>query len=211
MAIVLTASKIVLDSDMAALMGAALNDRSAAAKKKRLMLMILANTGVRVSELAGIRIVDTPWALGVNLIEVNKGKRGNCRNIMITSELAGLIEDYIIHDRAKSLPRGTGKFKLTGWLFYNRKRKKYSRQAIAKMVLRTAKRAKIRNKITPHMLRHRFATVSLANGIDIWKVKSWMGHASLATTEKYLDVAYLFESQAEESLVHLSKALIAVN
>lgn len=210
MVINLTASKIVLDQDAKCLLNVADSLDGINGKKQQLMIHLLFKTGIRVSELAGIRVKDTPYYIGVRLIEVYKGKRGNCRNIPVTQETALMIEDYILNYRPKTVPRRVGKMNPNGWLFYDRNGHKYSRQAIAGIISRLSFAAGMRKKITPHMCRHRFATVALSQGIDIWKVKSWLGHASLATTEKYINMTYLFDVHGNDDLSQLDKALTAV-
>jgi integrase/recombinase XerD len=138
-----------------------------------------------------------PGVLGSLHIEVYQGKGKKSRNIPVSSQFAHDIAEYIRDVRPATVPQRYAKHGLSGWLFFDRRRKKYSRKQIYRMVVRVGKNAGIAKRITPHMWRHRFATRTLdKSGKNLVFVKTLLGHSSIATTEKYL---HLVEMAFRES------------
>lgn len=197
----LTLSKVVLDHEFerfraAIPTGQAVNDR-----RESLLLWLLINTGVRVSELCSLRVKDTPAVLGSLSIEVHKGKGGKSRNVPISEKFAEEIAEYIKSVRPLTLPKRYSKQSLDGWLFFDQRRKKYSRLQVYRLVKKIAKKAGLQKSISPHSFRHRFATRTLEkNGKNIYEVKMYLGHSSISTTEKYLHLVGTLNGGAGEML-----------
>lgn len=170
-------------------------------RREALILWILVNTGIRASEVCALRVCDTPGVLGANAIEVYKGKRKSERDIPVSDEFAADIENYVQTVRPATMPKRFAKSSREGWLFWDRYGRKLTRQQIYRLVVRTGRRAGIRKKVTPHMLRHTFASRAIKkDGSNIYAVKEWLGHNSLETTQKYLQGAFLMGRQYGEML-----------
>jgi integrase/recombinase XerD len=197
----LTLSKVVLDNEFEKFRqfipaGDSLNER-----RESLILWLLINTGIRVSELCGLRVKDTPAVLGSLVIEVHRGKGDKSRNIPISEKFAVDIEDYIRNIRPATLPQRFAKQSLDGWLFFDFRGKKFTRQQIYRLVRRISKKAGILKAISPHSFRHRFATRTLdKNGQNLCAVKAMLGHSSISTTEKYLHLSGMLNRGVGEML-----------
>lgn len=147
--------------------------------RDRAMLELLYGTGMRVSELLGLDLDDLQFELGYLQCE-GKGERS--RIIPVSSVAQGFVERYIQQAR-----NGLGG-RETEALFLNGRGGRLSRQGFWKMIKRRAKLAGIDKEITPHVLRHSFATHLLENGADLRAIQQMLGHADLATTQIYTHV-----------------------
>ena len=140
--------------------------------KSRLMLSFLYSTGLRVSELVHMKVED------VNLEEhtgwVRKGKGSKDRLFIMSESLAQEIKEYL-------------KEKPGAFLFS--KEKALTTRNIQKIIKSTSKRAGISKRVTPHTLRHSFATHLLEQGTDIRIIQAMLGHASLSTTQIYTHIS----------------------
>jgi len=197
----LTLSKIVLDAEFEKFQAAIPTGDSIKDRRESLMMWVLINTGIRVSELCSLRVKDTPAALGGLFIEVHLGKGGKSRNVPVSERLANDIAAYIREVRPRTMPQRYARDSLDGWLFFDRRKKKYTRQQVYLIVRRIARKGGITKPISPHCFRHRFATRTLdKNGQNLYAVKTLLGHASVATTEKYLHVAGMLNREFGELL-----------
>ncbi|WP_215145181.1 site-specific tyrosine recombinase XerD [Exiguobacterium qingdaonense] len=147
--------------------------------RDRAMLELLYGTGMRVSELLGLDLDDLQFELGYLQCE---GKGERARIIPVSSVAQGFVERYIQQAR-----NGIGG-RETEALFLNGRGGRLSRQGFWKMIKRRAKLAGIDKEITPHVLRHSFATHLLENGADLRAIQQMLGHADLATTQVYTHV-----------------------
>lgn len=146
------------------------------AVKSRAMLMLLYGTGVRVSELTHLQIRDIDRDR--KLVHVRCGKGGRDRYVMLPARLTPVLDAYLEAARP------------TCWLFPGAKvGQPMTTAGVLKVCQRTAKRAKITKHITPHTLRHSFATHLLEAGADLRTIQVLLGHRSLRTTVLYLHVA----------------------
>ena len=109
-----------------------------------------------------------------------KGKGGKERIVPVGSFARAALADYLVRTRPL-----LAKSKTNNWLFLNLRGQKLSRQSAWQIISDVAKRAKISREVTPHALRHSFATHLLDGGADIRVVQELLGHSSVTTTQIY--------------------------
>jgi len=144
------------------------------------MLELLYATGMRVSELVGLRLRDMHLDAGyVRCI----GKGSKERVIPVGGEAQAAILDYLAVGRPQLLGQ-----RRSDALFVNRRGAPLTRQGFWKIVKGYRARAGIRAPISPHTLRHSFATHLLENGADLRSVQAMLGHADVSTTQIYTHV-----------------------
>jgi integrase/recombinase XerD len=149
------------------------------------MLEVLYATGLRVSELVRLRIADVNFDAGY-LMAFGKGRKQRLVPIGEVA-LAGL-RSYLETARATFLTGGGGRAKakaVSNALFLTRHGRAMSRQSFWKLLGRYARAAGIRKAISPHKLRHSFATHLVERGADLRAVQAMLGHADIGTTEIY--------------------------
>jgi len=148
--------------------------------RDRAMLETLYATGLRVSELIGLKTDEVDLRMG---FVRGIGKGGKERVVPVGEIAAHLITTYIERVRAR-LSKG----ERSEYLFLSKLGKPMSRVRFWMMVKKYARAAGIRKSITPHVLRHSFATHLLERGADLRSIQEMLGHASIATTEVYTHV-----------------------
>ncbi len=141
--------------------------------KHRLVLMFLYYAGMRLNEVRNIRWEDVDFEREIIHIKVAKGDKD--RVVFLHPNLKNTLEIY-------------GK-KQMGYIFISQRGKKYSPKSIQLIVKNAAKRAKINKNVTPHTLRHSFATHLLEGGADIRYIQQLLGHKHIKTTQIYTHVA----------------------
>jgi integrase/recombinase XerD len=149
-------------------------------KRDRTMLEVLYATGLRVSELASLKTSDVNLEVGY-LITMGKGSKE--RLVPIGETAQGWLKDYLTHARL-----GILKSQKSDALFPNRFGKEMSRQGFFKLIKKYALLAGIRKEISPHTLRHSFASHLLDNGADLRSVQMMLGHSDISTTQIYTHV-----------------------
>jgi len=149
--------------------------------RDRAMLELLYATGLRVSELINIKQSQINFNQGVLRI-VGKGDRE--RLIPLGEESQRWIRDFIDGPRMEILLE-----RQTDYLFPTRRGDRMTRQAFWHIIKRYAEKASIRSKMSPHSLRHAFATHLLNRGADLRVVQLLLGHSDLSTTQIYTHVA----------------------
>ncbi len=143
---------------------------------------VLYSCGVRVSELINIKISDIFFE--DFLIKVN-GK-GNKERFVPMSKLSKImIKDYISSERFNVIPKKG----YQDFLFLNNRGQKLSRVMIFTILNIAKKRLGFEKNISPHLLRHSFATHLIENGADISSIQKMLGHSNITTTERYLHVS----------------------
>ncbi|MCS6897918.1 MAG: site-specific tyrosine recombinase XerD [Nitrospira sp.] len=153
---------------------------SAEDRRDRAMLELLYASGLRVSELVGLDIAHLDLTGGF-LRVVGKGAKE--RVVPMGQAARDLVADYLAHVRPVLL-----KGRMSSKLFVSRRGRALTRQAFWKLLRQRARRAGIRRSVSPHMLRHSFATHLLEGGADLRAVQMMLGHADIATTQIYTHV-----------------------
>jgi site-specific recombinase XerD len=143
----------------------------------RTILMLAYGAGLRVSEACGMHIEDVDSRQMV--LRVRNAKRGRERYVMLSPRLLGALRAYW----RKRRPRGPMLFPGRGG------RGNIHRAAVARAVRDAARRCGITARVTPHTLRHGFATALLEQGTDLRTVQVLLGHASISTTARYVHVS----------------------
>ena len=137
-------------------------------------------TGMRVSEVIKLSLSDLDLAAGeVKVI----GKGSKERIVLIGSHAISLLKRYIKEARPKM-----AKARKKEILFVSRLGKKLTTRSIERMVRKYARKCGLKKKITPHVIRHTFATHLLSGGADLRTVQELMGHSSLSSTQIYTHI-----------------------
>jgi len=135
--------------------------------------------GLRVSELVGLRVADVDRRRGV----VSAFGKGNKRRLVPLGQMSLEALDEYLADRA-SHPKASS----SSVLFLSPRGTPLTRQAFWKRVLIYARAQGIRKPVSPHKLRHSFATHLLEGGADLRSVQTMLGHVDISTTEIYTHV-----------------------
>ncbi len=149
--------------------------------RDRTMLEVLYATGLRVSELINLRQSQVNLNQGVLRIQ---GKGDRERLIPLGEESQRWVRDFVTGPRVEILLE-----RQSDYLFPTRRGDRMTRQAFWHIIKRYAKKADIGGKLSPHTLRHAFATHLLNNGADLRVVQMLLGHSDLSTTQIYTHVA----------------------
>jgi len=174
---------ILIEQEVVALLEAPTLDKPAG-YRDRAMLEVLYGSGLRVSELLALNMGDIDELGFVRCL----GKGSKERIVPVGSHALRATELYLQYARPRLCrnPRERA-------LFVNQRGQRLTRQGFWKIIKARAKEAGITKNITPHMLRHSFATHLLRRGADLRSVQEMLGHADLATTQIYthLDKGHL--------------------
>ena len=154
-------------------------------RRDRAILETLYATGCRVSEISNLQIQN----IHLNERFLKCHGKGNKQRIAPLGDAAiESVGEYLKHLRPKLAATGGKKADETDWLFLSRSGRHLRREAIWELVKKYAAIAGISADVSPHTLRHSFATHLLAGGADLRQVQEMLGHSSIATTQIYTHV-----------------------
>ena len=145
--------------------------------RDRAMLELLYASGLRASECLALRLEDLNIAAGY-VMATGKGNRQ--RLVPVGAQALKWVERYALTSRPAFVKRGD-----SGALFVNRYGRPLSRQALWMVIKRAGRRAGVRSTVSPHTLRHSFASHLLERGADLRSVQAMLGHVDIATTQIY--------------------------
>jgi len=143
--------------------------------KHKCIVSLLYTSGLRRSELLNLRVTDIDSKR--MMVRIGNAKGNKDRLTVLSAEVLKDLKSYYKEYRPKD------------YLFEGAKGGPYSSSSVLNIVVSASKRARIRKKVTPHMLRHSFATHLLENGTDLRHIQLLLGHNSTKTTEIYTHVA----------------------
>jgi len=146
-------------------------------RRDRALLAMLYATGMRASEAVGLKLGDVNFDLGVIRV-LGKGRKE--RIVPAAGEALEKLRDYLRHERPRD---GAGET-----AFLSRTGRPLRREDVFRIVRKYIRRAAVRGHVSPHTLRHCFATQLLAGGADLRSVQEMLGHADIATTQIYTHV-----------------------
>ncbi len=151
-------------------------------RRDRAMLAVMYATGCRVSEVTGLKLTD------LNMTERYArctGKGNKQRMVSLTPVAIQAITQYLSIERSDMVTNAVGD---EGWLFVTRSGRRMNRETVWALIQRYAIRSGCGSEISPHTLRHSFATHLLAGGADIRALQEMLGHANIRTTQIYTHV-----------------------
>ena len=148
---------------------------AAKSSKSRLIIMLMYASGLRLSECLKMGQKDLELDQKTGWVRAGKGNKD--RMIILSDSLIGALKEYVV-GRSES-----------SYLFENKEGEPLTSRNVQKIVKRAAIRAGINKKVSPHTLRHSFATHLLESGTDIRKIQELLGHANLQTTQIYTKVS----------------------
>lgn len=143
--------------------------------KHRCIISLLYSAGLRRGEILNLKITDIDSKR--MLIHINKAKGNKDRYSLLSNTVLKELREYYKEWKPKT------------YLFEGKIGQKYSAESIAKILKKASEKAGIHKKVTPHMLRHSFATHLLENGTNLRYIQNLLGHSSSKTTEIYTHVA----------------------
>ena len=152
-------------------------------QRDRCILELLYATGCRVSEVSNLLLINIQLSEGHCLVD---GKGSKQRMVPIGSRAKQAIADYLAESRPQLM--GNKSPEKCPWLILSRTGRRLRREAIWELVKRYALRADIDPNVSPHTLRHSFATHLLSGGADLRQIQELLGHASIQTTQIYTQV-----------------------
>jgi integrase/recombinase XerD len=165
-------------ADIEAILEAAGSPGTSLALRDRALLEVLYGTGARISEAVGLDLDDLDLEEGAVLL---RGKGGKERMVPVGSYARQAVEAYVVRGRPDLSGVGRG----TAALFLNARGGRLSRQSAWAVLAKAAERAGVTAEVSPHTLRHSFATHLLDGGADVRVVQELLGHASVTTTQVY--------------------------
>lgn len=145
-------------------------------KRNNAMIELMARAGLRVSEIVALQIRDVTVSQRKGEVLVRHGKGMKERSVPLGRQVRQALEAYLSVRPAE----------IDSWFFVSRSHKRLAPRDLQRMVTKVAYQAGLRQRVTPHLLRHTFATRALRNGVDIATLSRLLGHENLTTTARYL-------------------------
>jgi integrase/recombinase XerD len=170
--------KAITVEEVSRLLAAAEQGEPPLCLRDRALLEVLYGTGARISEAIGLSVDDLDRAAGLVRLD---GKGGKQRVVPVGSYAREALESYLVRARPELASRGRG----TPAVFLNARGGALSRQSAWAILRSCAARAGLPADLSPHTLRHSFATHLLDGGADVRVVQELLGHASVSTTQIY--------------------------
>lgn len=161
---------VLTKDEVKSLIEACLNDKS------RLLILLLYSSGLRVSECLKLRVEDLDFKGKACVVKQGKGKKD--RVTVLSETFAEQLKAYLNKEKIEG-----------GAIFMNKSGEVFSVRNAQKIVSSAAKRAGIQKEVTPHKLRHSFATHLLDAGVSIRIIQELLGHSNLQTTQIYTRVS----------------------
>ena len=177
--------------DIARLLAAAGAGDGAVPLRDRALLELLYSTGGRISEVVGLDVDSVGWLddpserLDQHAFVRLYGKGGKERVVPVGSYARDALDAYLVRARPELAAGGRGPRGGTPALFLNTRGARLSRQSAWAVLQAASERAGLTEHVSPHTLRHSFATHLLAGGADVRVVQELLGHASVTTTQIY--------------------------
>ena len=156
-------------------------DETSLGLRNRMILELLFATGIRVSEAVNIKLSDIDFK-NCEIKICGKGKK--TRIVYFNRVCQKIMSEYVLNARKELV-----KDKKCEYLLVNHLGNKITRRGIADILDKLILKSSIKHKISPHTLRHTFATLMLNEGMDIREVEELLGHANLSTTSIYTHVS----------------------
>ena len=175
-----TLPEILAPTEVGRLVDAAAGDK-AQAVRDHAILELFYGCGLRVSEVATLRVADVQFEGGFVRCT---GKGDKQRVVPMGQSASGSIRRYL----DKIRPRWAQKHPDVDRLFLSQQGKGFTRQGLYKLIVHYAREAGLGGRVSPHTLRHCFASHLLANGAQLRAIQEMLGHASIATTQIYTHV-----------------------
>lgn len=151
---------------------------TALAMRDRALLELLYGTGARISEAVGLDLDDLDLEQGTVLL---RGKGSKERIVPVGSYAQAAVQSYLVRGRGALSAEGMG----AAAVFLNARGGRLSRQSAWTVLAKASDRAGVTAEVSPHTLRHSFATHLLDGGADVRVVQELLGHASVTTTQVY--------------------------
>ncbi len=155
--------------------------------RDKAILQVIYASGLRVSEVCSLDLQD----VDDRIVRV-KGKGGKERIVPIAKSAVDAIDHYLVHYRQTS-------YEKTVPLFVSEKGKRIDRTLVWKRIKCYAQLAGIKKEISPHTLRHSFATHLLENGADLRVIQEMLGHSNISTTDRYTHISQRHLEKAFEA------------
>lgn len=170
--------KAIPYTDIAKLLEASGTEETPLSLRDRALLEVLYGTGARISEAVGLDVDDVDQDSATVLL---RGKGSKERLVPLGKYALAALDDYLVRGRPHLSQQGTG----GAAVFLNSRGGRLSRQSAWNVVGKAADRAGLGAEISPHTLRHSFATHLLEGGANVREVQEMLGHASVTTTQIY--------------------------
>jgi integrase/recombinase XerD len=161
------------------------------------LMLLMLETGVRVGEATEIQIEDIDLKQGLITIKGSVSKTGRVRILPISSKMCKLLKELIrIAEESK-----------TAYVFQSTYGGKIKKQNIILSFERLGKKAGINKRCTPHVWRHTMAVNAVRSGMDIWTLQKIMGHSTIVTTRKYIQLETTDLKRAHDKFCSIDKFL----